>query len=747
MAEPYAGLRVLDFTSGIAGAMATGLLAQFGGDVVRVAPASAGQRDTEPVYLAWNCNKRRLELDLEDSAGLATAKDLIATADVAVFDHAPGQLERLGLDGNSLTAKHARLVHAWLPMYGAEGRWRDLPPSDALLSAVTGIAFAQSSYEDVPVQLVTPQVAYGHGILAAGAVAAALFERLRTGQGQAVLCTGVHAAGAVRSGGAIRAEGMQRLGAGRGARGGSPNYRLYQCRDGRWLFLATLTQPFFLRGLEAMDLLELLAMEGVEGDIANLQKPPTNLEVIARLDERFAEKDCDEWLEIFRERGVPAGPVGARDEWFAGEQVAANEMRVEFRHPELGHVAVPGVSAKLMRTPGSVRELMRGTTLAEVKEHSATQATAQTAPATKPPLHGIRVLDLGNVIAGPFGPTVLASYGADVIKVEPPDGDSFRMAAIGFAGWNRGKRSIVLDVKTEAGKAAFFELVRTSDVVVDNFRLGVCERLGIDYATLAAINPRIITCSVLGFGKTGPFAAEPGFDPILQARSGLMAAQGGDDEPVFHTIAVNDEASALMSAFACTVALYERERSGMGQEVWTALANQAIVTQSGQVTWYEGRPPAPRGGRDCSGISAAHRVYECADGWLAVACETIEHARSFVRAFGDRTPWTASDFFQEEVNGVLAQAMAATLKGLSVEEVAGRLAKNGVPVAPAIRIEESYEDEWLNANGFWEEYELPGHGQVLGVAGYAQFSRTPSRFTRPAPALNAHHDEIMAELR
>src|SRR5205814_8422558 len=137
--------------------------------------------------------------------------------------------------------------------------------------------------------------------------------------------------------------------------------------------------------------------------------------------------------------------------------------------------------------------------------------------------------------AVPLGPTVMAINGADAIKVEPRDGDSFRTAALGFAGWNRGKRSVALNLKDPADLETFYALVRSSDVVVDNFRKGVVERLRIDYATLSAINPRIICVSVMGYGPDGPYASEPGFDPILQARSGMMEAQGFGDEPVFHT--------------------------------------------------------------------------------------------------------------------------------------------------------------------------------------------------------------------
>ena len=135
------------------------------------------------------------------------------------------------------------------------------------------------------------------------------------------------------------------------------------------------------------------------------------------------------------------------------------------------------------------------------------------------------------------------------------------------------------------------------------------ERLGIDYATLKQVNPRLISCSVTGYGPKGELAPDPGFDPLVQARSGLMDAQGGGEEPVFYQIPINDTGSAMAAAFGMVAALHARERTGLGQEVVTCLANQSILFQSGELTWYEGRPPNPKGALDCLGTSATNRFY------------------------------------------------------------------------------------------------------------------------------------------
>ena len=231
------------------------------------------------------------------------------------------------------------------------------------------------------------------------------------------------------------------------------------------------------------------------------------------------------------------------------------------------------------------------------------------------PLAGVRALDLGTILAGPYAGTLLAGLGADVVKVEAPAGDAFREP--GFV-YNRGMRGLAIDLSRPAGQQAFHRLVETADVVIDNSRLGVSKRLRVDYATLAEVNPRVITLSVAGFGEHGPYAHKPAFDPVLQAMSGMMTAQGGDGDPGFYTIPVNDVVAAVTAVLAVCLGLYHRGQSGEGQRTWTSLVASSLTMQSGELVRYEGRPPAQRGGRDFVGPSPADRFYQTADGWLRV---------------------------------------------------------------------------------------------------------------------------------
>ncbi|GAB4331668.1 MAG: CoA transferase [Dehalococcoidia bacterium] len=748
MAGAFHGIRILDFSQGIPGPMATMFLGDFDAEVIKVEPPGGDRMRHHPGYLCWNRNKLRLTLDLDTYEGLRAARDLLATADVAVFDSRPGALERRGLDAGSLLAANPALLHAWLPHYTARGRWSQLPQGDALLSAVTGTSHLQFSWEDVPVYLVAPMLSYHYAMITATAIAAGLYERRRTGRGQALQVSGLHAFAAAQSGSAIRAGEIVRMRA-TGARGGVPNYRLYQCADGKWLFLGTLTAKFFLNALQALDLLEILTWEGVDGEHANMLVPPMRDKVIAKLDERFAEKPRDEWLRILREHDVPRAPVGDRETWFHGEVVAANEMRVELEHPDLGPVEMPGVPVKLSETPGSVRHLPRDVTLADLPPHRPTVEAEPGAPFVAPapggPLDGVRVLDLGGFIAGTFGPTVLANFGADVIKVEPLEGDPFRAVALSFVGHNQGKRGLAIDLKHPDGLAAFYDMVRGADLVLDNYRAGVLQRLKVDYETLRGINPRITSCSVTGYGR-GPYANEPGFDPLVQAESGIMAAQGGDDEPVFYQLAVNDESSAIMAAFGMIAALYAREATGRGQRVETALANQSVMLQSGELTSYAGAPPRPIGGRDCAGIAALNRFYQCADGWLVVACERPKHFPRLAMALG-HPEWcgryTAEQALAEPVASPLADAIAEAVRELPLDDVIDRLTTARVPCAPALELAELWESPWFRGERFAMESDHPQFGRMDTVRAYAEWSRTPSEFRRRAPLLGEHSREVL----
>lgn len=721
----YRGVRIADFTQGVAGPMACMLLGDFEAEVVKIEPPGGDRLKDHPGYPAWNRNKTLVTLDLSIPADLARARDLARAADIAVFDHPPGDLEALGLDAASLREGAPHLIHVWMPPYGTQGRWSRLPPRHSLLAAVSGIAFRQGAYGDSPVHLILPLGWYGQAVMAAGAMGAALYERGASGQGQAVTVSGLH--GVSEVGGVVMVLDQPRLP--RGApQGASPSYRLYQCGDGEWFFMATLFMPFFRKAIDALGL-------GAHWETLVLN-PGLALEV---LEEVFRSQPRRHWLGLLADAGVPCAPVGDRKAWFAGEAVRHAGLRLEFDDPVRGRVAMPGPPARLSATPASIRALPAAGAL---PAWTAPALAAQGEGACRP-LEGVKVLDMGSVIAGALAGAVLANLGAEVIKIESPEGDPFRSDGGPFLACNRGKRGLGLDLKQPGAKDMFFDLVRQSDVVLDNYRFGVRKRLGVDYEALRQVNPRIISCSVNAYGDAGPRAPLPGFDPLLQAEGGMMAAQGGAAEPVLHTIAVNDVATAGVVAFGIISALNARRRTGEGQEVITSLLAQSLTFQLGEVVDYPGRPAAPSGGVDCLGLSAAHRYYECRDGWIAVAAETVEEAGALLGALGlDANP---RDALSAEPEGSLAGRLAETLAEQSRDAALARLGQAGVPCAPCVRGYEAYEDGWLAENRVFEAWRHGRLGEAVGVRSYADFSRTPGGFRFPVPDAGEHTRQVLAE--
>lgn len=730
----FRGVRILDFSQGLAGPMATMLLGDFEAEILKVEPPEGDRAAAEPGYLMWNRNKLRTVADLSTEEGLARARQWLAEADVAVFDHPPGVLEDLGLDAATLTAAHPRLIHLWAPPFGTRGEFSDLPAHHGMLTGLTGAAFRQGSYRRQPVWHVAPLIHYGQAVVAAGAVGAALLARETSGRGQAVVVSGLHAMSQVA--GSIGFAGSGGMMQGHPL-GGSASFRLYQCGDGRWLFLGALFGHFFQMAVEAMGLNRLRQIPRGIGDIMDL------------LEYAFAQRPCAEWIEILTAAGVPVAAVGEREDWLSSETMVANDMRAELHHPELGPVVMPGVAARLAASPGSVRHLLRDATPDEIRGFSTPRpAPKARGPSPEAPLSGVRVLDLGTVIAGAYAGSILASYGADVVKIEPADGDPFRPYGTGFMSYNRGKRGLGLDLKTEAGRETFLDMARSADVVMDNWRLGVRDRLGLGYEALKAVNPGIISVSITCYGSKGREAAFPGFDPMLQARSGLQSAQGGgpSQEPVHHAIAINDVATAAMAAFGVIAALNHRARTGEGQALETSLAAQSAMYQAGELVDYAGRPPRPLGGRDCLGLSALDRFYPCADGWLTLACATWTQFEALSRALG-REGWIAAypDALTAARDGDLALAIEQALGQRRRDETAALLRAAGVPAAPVRHGGEAHGDDWLWENGYYELRSHPGWGDLVCSRAFADFSDGGSGFERLHPELGEHSLEVLLD--
>ncbi|MGH7859602.1 MAG: CaiB/BaiF CoA transferase family protein [Candidatus Binatia bacterium] len=287
----------------------------------------------------------------------------------------------------------------------------------------------------------------------------------------------------------------------------------------------------------------------------------------------------------------------------------------------------------------------------------------------------------------------------------------------------REARSLVLDLKKPEGRSAFLRLVETADVVVENFRGGVMKALGLGYEALSVRNPRLVYTAITGFGSDGPAAGKPGFDPVMQARSGFCRAQGGDDEPVLHQVAYTDYMAGTLAAFATVAALLERERTGYGRHVDVSLYRTAFAMQAAEIVESGGRLPERKGGRDFLGRGALYRAYPTRDGWIFLAVSETRQADAIAAALD--LPGDASGLLVEPAHGAVADRIASAFAGREKEALATELRRLGVPAAPCLGFDEVFRDPHLLANGLIHESAHPRLGIVRQTGEILRFSRTP----------------------
>lgn len=359
------------------------------------------------------------------------------------------------------------------------------------------------------------------------------------------------------------------------------------------------------------------------------------------------------------------------------------------------------------------------------------------------PLSNVKVVDLSSYIAGALCPGLLADFGAHVIKVESLTGDPFRSLGPTFQDWNRGKRSICVDLKTEAGREVLYRLVEDADVVVENYRPGVAYRLGANYETLSGINPRLVYCSVSAYGQEGPYRSKPGFDPLLQARSGAMAYQGGADRaPVFLVLAISDYGAACLGAYGVSLGLLARARTGKGRKVETSLLRACMATQSGRFVVVRN---GSNGEREANhvGEGPGYRLYKTSDGWLFLGVRTKDEWASLSRALGENRILYSNGPAADEA---LAQSLARFFATAPTDTWIARLEIERVPCAPVQQVTDLYDDPQMKRNGMSVDYDSADLGPITLRGTPAIFSRTPGVSEAAAPSLGQHTDEVLNEI-
>lgn len=375
------------------------------------------------------------------------------------------------------------------------------------------------------------------------------------------------------------------------------------------------------------------------------------------------------------------------------------------------------------------------------------------------PLEGCRVLELAHIMAGPIAGMMLADMGADVIKIEKKTGDDTRRMvppkvndeSAAFMMMNRNKRGIVLDLKSAAGRQAFLRLIKTADVLIENFRRGTMEKLGLGYDLLKCINPALIYLEVSGFGRTGPYADRAGFDLIAQGMSGLMSITGDGvtDAPMKVGAPVTDITAGILGAMGVSAAYANRLKTGLGQKVDTSLFEAGITHTYWQsaIAFATGESPGALG--TAHPLNAPYQAFETADGWINVGAANQQNWERLLSVL--ELPELGEDirFGSNDARMANLPALVKILNGIFVRKMTAewleRFEKEGLPAGPILNIQEMHKDPQAVARNMIVDQQHPTAGLTQTLGTPVKFSQTPTMIKYAAPTLGQHSTEVFLE--
>ena len=750
------GITVLDLTTHRPGALAGMFLCDNGARVIRVELPDDEIDRTQPIYMVWDRGKESVSLDIVDRQ--TTFRKLVVMADVLIEDLAPNSQYQEIVDYSELRRINPRLVHCSITAYGKQGPMRDEPGDEHLVKSRMGILASQPGFREGPVHVVHPVVNLGTAVLATQGITASLYAREKTGCGRKVDTSVM--AGALMFAPKVIGERLEQRPFQLTTAGGGPFYSVFECADGNWIQIGCIHGGFVDIAATVMGIADLLANPRY-GDGRRPESEEARAELFDIVANVIRTKPCAEWERIFEDADVPYARASTTHESMDNPQVIANDMLLQMHDPIVGDVTQMGNPIKFTETPGVIRRArpIRGQNtdalLTEAGSIDLPEPSEVGQRDDKPPLDGVRVMEMTNVIAGPAAGKCLGDLGADVIKFEPPYGDISRPAgAQYFLYLNSNKRSVSANTKTADGQVVAQRIAAEADILLANMRPGATDRMGLSGEELDRINPRLIQAHTTAFGWDGPYAHRPGVDPLAQAWMGLQFAQGGrGNPPVFLAqLAPTDFSSGGMVALGAIMALYARERTGIGQKVDCNLLNAGAVLREEDFLRYEGKtsPPIADGGQ--YGLSALHRLFETKSGWLYLIAESQDEWEGMCAAMGRSDLLEDARFIsatkRAENDDALWELLTDAFALKTANEWINQLREAGVRCAD---VTEQYnvgyfEDEHVTLSGMVVEHSHAVYGKMHYHANGIVFGETRAIDGRQTPLLGEHNREKLAEL-
>lgn len=782
------GIRVVDLSTQMAGPLATMLLADHGADVIKVEPPGGDPtRRTDSGARVWARGKRSIELDLLDPDGRAILLRLLDRADVLVENHAPDELDALGLDWATLHARNPRLIRCSITAYGRdlEGL-SDRPAIDSLVAARTGLQWEQRGWVgttigrlcDLPVELADLEIppgcadgperagplqvqsrwpSLGAAYLAATGISAALYAREHTGRGQWVETSLLQGVLVSTAGGWQRPEDPHADGYlcwifdPRGSKGH------FECADGRWV-QNWVPNPAFALGVSRGDHLS------VDDSIAKPSEDPSRigpdyseLVVLAHyhpeMRAAFARFDADDWVTTAARAGVPLQRVRPPEEALSDLALRDDGIVVELDDPEVGRIRHVGLVVDMSATPGSVHApapLVGQHTDEVLAELERPAPTRESTPPTgvrdlRAPLDGVVVLDLGLAIAGPFGTQLLSDLGATVIKVNTLYDRFWHSTHIAFTA-NRGKQSISVNLKDPRGLSVLHRLVERADIVQHNMRYEAAIRLGVDDESLRRIKPDLIYCHTSGFDRSR--AHLPGNDQTGACLAGVEWEDGGLDDggkPIWSLTSFGDTGNGFLSAIAMIQALRHRDLTGEGQFLSTSILAACMLNTS--YAWVDAATGVgvarPKIDRNNFGTGARTRLYETADRWICLAVQTDDQWAALGTVTGlDELVATGGD------DRPAIDALVAVFTTASADEWMAAFDAAGVPaeIVDDRFVFSLFDDPKFREAGLVHSTQQAQVGRFDQFGHMWSFSDTPTRIAGPPLVVGHDTVDLLTEL-
>jgi crotonobetainyl-CoA:carnitine CoA-transferase CaiB-like acyl-CoA transferase len=736
MACALDGIRVIDFGQYIAGPLAGMLLADQGADVIRVDPPGGPVWDTS-ANATWNRGKRSIILNLKQPNDLTTATRLVESADVVIENFRPGVMDRLGLGAQTALRLNPRLIYCSLPGFASDDPRAQVRAFEGVVGAATATYRPHQADADRPVYTAIPISSNYAAFQGVVSIVIALLARQRDGVGQHIEVPLFDATFPSIGARAMRVHDPAHVvPTPRGIWGGG-----FECADGRWIQFGGSGNQNFREFVVAAGITDW-DQEGLTNIERIMRDPDLFTKHLERSRELFKTRPAQEWEDLVAKAGSECAVCRTSAEWFDHPHAREAQMVLEIDDPRFGKMLQPGVNVRLSKTPGAVRrpaptpDQHRAEILSEVASqppHPSVPAPEETVRAA---LAGVRVLDLCIILAGPTLGRTLGEFGADVIKIDNPARGSF---VASHNDVNRGKRSLMLDLKSDAGRDIFWRLLEGADVVAQNYRAGKLEKLGLSYEEVRRRKPDIIYASLNAFGHLGPWAQRPGHEQFAQATTGMQRRFGGDGQPTIQPNPINDYGTGFMGAYAVALALLHRQRTGEGQHVDTALAYTAMIHQSPFMQVYAGKHWDEPRGQDCLGSGPLHRAYQGRDGWFFIGARSDEVSRlGAVDGLSDLTSLHAS---------ALEQALEQRFAADTVDTWVARLTRAGIGAQRYIgTLEELMADPWVTAHQLSLTREHDDMGLVTTCGPAPRLSRTPIRVGEPASKPGADAYEILSEI-